>query len=71
MSADGSDVDPDALRAAAASIPELPRLWRDIIIPPPRRDRAHRPHWPAWLRRHQYRARQAHHRWNACAEKTP
>ena len=35
MTADGSDVDPDALRAAAASIPELLRLLRDIIIPPP------------------------------------
>jgi hypothetical protein len=33
--------------------------------------RAHRLHWPAWRRRHQHRARQAHQRWNAYAETTP
>ncbi len=71
MTADGTDVDPDALRAAAAAVPELLRLLRDIVIPPPWRDQAHRPHWPAWLRRHQHRAGQAHQRRNACAEKTP
>jgi SRSO17 transposase len=53
------------------TIPELLRLLRDIVIPPPRRDRAHRLHWSAWRRRHQHRARQAHHRWNAYAETTP
>jgi hypothetical protein len=31
----------------------------------------HRLHWPAWRRRHQHRARQAHQRWNAYAEITP
>jgi SRSO17 transposase len=51
--------------------PELLRLLRDTVIPPPRRDRAHRLHWSTWRRRHQHRARQAHQRWNAYAETTP
>jgi SRSO17 transposase len=51
--------------------PELLRLLRDTVIPPPRRDRAHRLHWSTWRRRHQYRARQAHQRWNSYAETTP
>ena len=49
----------------------VPELLRDIVIPPPRRDRAHRLHWSAWRRRHQYRARQAYRRWNAYAETAP
>ena len=53
------------------TVPELLRLLRDIVIPPPRRDRAHRLHWSAWRRRHQHRAQQAHQRWNAYAETTP
>ena len=53
------------------TVPELLRLLRDTVIPPPRRDRAHQPHWSTWRRRHQHRARQAHQRWNACAETTP
>ena len=53
------------------TVPELLRLLRDIVIPPPRRDRARRLHWSAWRRRHQHRARQARQRWNACAEATP
>jgi hypothetical protein len=53
------------------TVPELMRLLRDIVIPPPRRDRPHRLHWSTWRRRHQYRARQAHQRANACAETTP
>ena len=53
------------------TVPELLRLLRDTVIPPPRRDRAHRLHWSAWRRRHQYRARQAHQNWNAYAETTP
>ena len=53
------------------TVPELLRLLRDIVIPPPRRDRAHRLHWSAWRRRHQHRARQAHQRWNAYAEAKP
>jgi SRSO17 transposase len=52
----------------AITVPELLRLLRDIVIPPPRRDRAHRLHWSAWRRRHQHRARQAHQRWNAYAD---
>jgi SRSO17 transposase len=53
------------------TVPELQRLLRDTVIPPPRRDRAHRLHWSTWRRRHQHRARQAHQRWNAYAEATP
>ena len=53
------------------TIPELLRLLRDIVIPPPRRDRGHRLHWSTWRRRHQHRARQAHRRWNSYAETTP
>jgi SRSO17 transposase len=53
------------------TVPELLRLLRDTVIPPPRRDGAHRLHWSAWRRRHQHRARQAHQRWNAYAEVTP
>jgi hypothetical protein len=53
------------------TVPELLRLLRDTVIPPPRRDRAHRLYWSAWRRHHQYRARQAHQRWNAYAETTP
>jgi len=53
------------------TVPELLRLLRDTVIPPPRRDRPHRLHWSAWRRRHQHRARQAHQRWNTYAETTP
>jgi SRSO17 transposase len=53
------------------TVPELLRLVRDTVIPPPRRDRAHRLHWSTWRRRHQFRTRQAHQRWNAYAETTP
>ncbi len=41
------------------TVPELLRLLRDIVIPPPRRGRAHRLHWSTWRRRHQFRTRQA------------
>ena len=64
----GSDLDAGLI---PVTVPELLRLLRDIVIPPPRRDRAHRLHWSAWRRRHQHRARQAHQRWNAYAETTP
>jgi SRSO17 transposase len=53
------------------TVPELLRLLRDTVIPPPRRDRAHRLHWSDWRRRHQHHARQAHQRWNAYAETAP
>jgi SRSO17 transposase len=53
------------------TVPELQRLLRHTVIPPPRRDRAHRLHWSTWRRRHQHRARQAHQRWNTYAEATP
>jgi SRSO17 transposase len=62
--------DPDA-GLIPITIPELLRLLRDIVIPPPRRDRPHRLYWSAWRRRHQHHARQAHQRWNAYAETTP
>jgi SRSO17 transposase len=58
-------------RLIPVTAPELLRLLRDVVIPPPRRDRAHRLHWSDWRRRHQHRARQAHQRWNAYAETTP
>jgi SRSO17 transposase len=53
------------------TVPELLRLVRDTVIPPPRRDRPHRRHWSTWRRHHQHRARQAHQKWNAYAETTP
>jgi hypothetical protein len=53
------------------TVPELLRLLRDTVIPPPRRDRPHRLYWSTWRRRHQHRARQAHQRWNAYAEAIP
>jgi SRSO17 transposase len=53
------------------TVPELLRLLRDTVIPPPRRDQAHRLHWSYWRRRHQHRARQAHQHWNHYAETTP
>jgi SRSO17 transposase len=62
--------DPDA-GLIPITVPELLRLLRGTVIPPPRKDRAHRLHWSTWRRRHQYRARQAHQRWNAYAETTP
>ena len=64
----GSDLDAGLI---PITVPELLRLLRGIVIPPPRRDRGHRLHWSAWRRRHQYHARQAHRRWNAYAEKAP
>jgi SRSO17 transposase len=50
------------------TVPELLRLLRGTVIPPPRRDRTHRLRWSFWRRRHQHRARRAHQRWNAYAE---
>jgi SRSO17 transposase len=53
------------------TIPEMLRMLRGTVVPPPRRDHAHRQHWSQWRRRHQYRAGQAHRRWNAYADATP
>jgi hypothetical protein len=50
------------------TVPELLRLLRGTVIPPPRRDRAHILDWSDWRRRHQHRAQQAHQRWNAYAD---
>jgi SRSO17 transposase len=63
-----SDLD---ARLIPITVPELLRLLRDTVIPPPRRDRPHRLHWSTWRRRHQHRARQAHQKWNAYAETAP
>ena len=51
----------------AITVPELLRLLRGTVIPPPRQDREHILHWSDWRRRHQHRAQQAHQRWNAYA----
>jgi SRSO17 transposase len=64
----GADLDAGLI---PVTVPELLRLLRDTVVPPPRRDRPHRLHWSTWRRRHQHRARQAHQRWNAYAETTP
>ena len=64
----GSDLDTGLI---PITVPELLRLLRNIVIPPPRRDRPHQLHWSTCRRRHQHRARQAHQRWNAYAETTP
>jgi hypothetical protein len=64
----GSDLDAGLIPII---VPELLRLLRGTVIPPSRRDRAHRLHWSTWRRRHQHRTRQAHRRWNAYAETTP
>ena len=53
------------------TVPELLRLLRDTVIPPPRQDQPHRLHWSTWRRRHQHCARQAHQRGNAHAGTTP
>lgn len=52
----------------AITVPELARLLRGAVIPPPRQDRPHLLHWSDWRRRHQYRARLAHQRWNTYAD---
>ena len=53
------------------TIPEMQRMLRCTVIPPPRRDYAHRQHWSRWRRRHQSRAGHAHRRWHAYADATP
>ena len=53
------------------TIPEMLRMLRGTVIPPPRRDHAHRQHWSQWRRHRQYRASQARRRWNAFADATP
>jgi SRSO17 transposase len=63
----------DGAASAAAqmidvTVPELLRLLRGTVIPPPCRDRGHVLDWSHWRREHQHRARQAHQRWNAYAD---
>ena len=57
------------------TVPELLRLLRDTVIPPPHRDRPHRLHWSAWRRRHQHRQAErlnaTHQRLPACVSVTP
>ena len=64
------DEDASILGLIPVTIPELRQL-RGTVIPEPRRDRAHRDGWSLWRRRHQYRARQAHQRWQAYADALP
>jgi SRSO17 transposase len=65
------DEDASILGLIPVTIPELLRQLRGTVIPEPRRDRAHRDGWSLWRRRHQYRARQAHQRWQAYADALP
>ena len=65
------DEDAGILGLIPVTIPELLRQLRGTVIPEPRRDRAHRDGWSLWRRRHQYRARQAHQRWQAYADEVP
>jgi SRSO17 transposase len=53
------------------TVPELLRQLRGIVIPDPRRDKAHRDAWSLWRRRHQYQAQQAHQHWHAYADEVP
>ncbi|NKZ09094.1 IS701 family transposase [Actinomadura latina] len=53
------------------TVPELLRLIRGTVVPPPVRDPAHRHAWSLWRRRHQQRARTCHHAWHTYAETTP
>ncbi len=64
------DPSPQLAGLIPITAPELLRLLRGTVIPPPRRDPAHKLHWSYWRRRHQHHARQAHQRWNAYAETT-
>jgi SRSO17 transposase len=65
------DEDAGILGLIPVTIPELLRQLRGTVIPEPRRDQAHRDGWSLWRRRHQYRARQAHQRWQAYADALP
>jgi SRSO17 transposase len=65
------DEDAGVLGLIPVTIPELLRQLRGTVIPEPSRDRAHRDAWSVWRRRHQYRARQAHQRWQAYADALP
>ena len=65
------DEDAGILGLIPVTIPELLRQLRGTVIPEPRRDRAHRDGWSLWRRRHQYRARPAHQRWQAYADALP
>ena len=53
------------------TVPELLRLIRGTIVPPPRTDPQHRQAWSLWRRRHQQRARKCHHAWHTYAETNP
>jgi SRSO17 transposase len=63
--------DPDEAELIPISCHELLRLFRALILPPPRRDPEHLLWWSRWRRRHQHRARACHHRWHAYAETIP
>jgi hypothetical protein len=65
------DEDAGFLGPIPVTIPELLQQLRGTVIPEPRRDRAHRDGWSLWRRHHQYRARQAHQRWQAHTDALP
>jgi SRSO17 transposase len=62
---------PGEVAMVPISCPELLRLLRLLILPPPRRDTEHALRWSLWRRRHQYRARAYHRKWHAYADATP
>ena len=63
--------DPDDPELIPITVPELLRLIRGTVVPPPVRDPEHRNAWSLWRRRHQQRARECHHAWHTYAETTP
>ena len=66
-----TDHDPERDGLVALTTRELQRLLRLLLLPVPRRDRAHGERWSYWRRRHQYRARRAHHHWHTYADQVP
>ncbi|MEV0595674.1 hypothetical protein [Nonomuraea cavernae] len=62
---------PEEAQMVPIAIPKLLRQLRDIVIPAPLREQAHKLTWSLWRRRKQYRSRPAHLRWHAYAEATP
>ncbi|MGH3248539.1 MAG: IS701 family transposase, partial [Trebonia sp.] len=65
------DGDTSVLELIPVTIPELVRQLRGTVIPDPRRDKAHKDAWSRWRRHRQYKAQQAHKRWNAYADEVP
>jgi len=57
----GTTVSARPARLVPLACPELVRLLRSLVLPPPARDREHVLHWTAWRRHHQATAAQACH----------